>query len=104
MQTYLIVRRGAWQTTHEAFDALARADAGAEHRLETVGLVHAYVLDESHEGVGAVCIYEAPSPEALRRHSAAARPPSRRNREGRRNGAGGTGLAPARRSVKGDHR
>ena len=71
MQTYLIVRRGAWQTTHEALDALARADAGAEHRLETVGLVHAYVLDESHEGVGAVCIYEAPSPEALRRYSAA---------------------------------
>jgi hypothetical protein len=72
MQRYLILRRGAWHTRDEAFDALTRGGSGAERRPEVVALVHSYVLEETQGTAGAVCIYEAPSPEAIRRHSAAA--------------------------------
>jgi sporulation protein YlmC with PRC-barrel domain len=34
--------------------------------------IRSYVLDEADGHVGTVCIYEASSPEAIRRHAAAA--------------------------------
>jgi hypothetical protein len=33
--------------------------------------IRSYVIDETHGDVGAICVYEASSPEAIRRHAEA---------------------------------
>jgi hypothetical protein len=42
---------------------------------EDVRWIRSYVLGETDGSVGTVCIYEASSPEAIRRHAAAAQLP-----------------------------
>ena len=42
---------------------------GDEEMSEDVRWIRSYVLDEAGGDVGTVCIYEATSPEAIRRHA-----------------------------------
>ena len=72
METYLILRRGAWHDAREAEDAHARAAAETARLSEFVGWQRSYTFSECDGTIGSVCIYEAADPEAIRRHSGAA--------------------------------
>jgi uncharacterized protein DUF4242 len=72
VETYLILRRGAWRNMDEAEEARARAAAEAEHLSELVEWRRTYTFAECDGAIGSVCVYEAVSPEALRHHAATA--------------------------------
>jgi hypothetical protein len=72
MQTYLVVRRSAWLSEDEQRDADARSVLEATRLSENIASIRSYALEERDRTVGSVCIYRASSPEAVRRHAAAA--------------------------------
>jgi len=72
MQTYLIVRRSGWQTADELQEAARRTSAEVERMAEDVRWIRSYVVAETDGSLGTVCIYQATSPEAIRRHAYAA--------------------------------
>jgi hypothetical protein len=73
METYVILRRNGWRTAAELEEAAARSTAEGEKMPDDVRWIRSYVLSEpGNGGVGTVCIYQASSPEAIRRHAAAA--------------------------------
>ena len=72
METYIIFRRNGWRTADELQEAARRSIAEGERMGEDVRWIRSYVLDETDGGVGTVCVYQASSPEAIRRHAAAA--------------------------------
>ena len=72
METYLILRRGAWSDADEAEDARTRAAAESERLSELVEWRRTYTFAECDGTIGSVCVYEAVSPEALRHHAATA--------------------------------
>ena len=70
MQLYAIMRRNGWRTPEELQEAAARSTrVGDEEMPDDVRWIRSYVLDETDGSVGTVCIYEATSPEAIRRHA-----------------------------------
>jgi hypothetical protein len=70
METYLILRRSGWDTEASFEEAAARSRAVCEDQLsEDVRWLRSYVIDEPWARTGSVCVYEAPSPEAIRRHA-----------------------------------
>lgn len=76
MELYAILRRGGWRSGAELEEAAARStDVGNEQMPDEVRWIRSYVLDEGHNGVGTVCIYEAASPEAIRKHASLAELP-----------------------------
>lgn len=72
METYVILRRGGWRTADDLRDAASRSTAEGERLADDVRWIRSYVLAEPDGSVGTVCVYEATSPEAIRRHAAAA--------------------------------
>ena len=70
MELYAILRRSGWRSAEELGAAAERSTAEGE-RLGDVRWIRSYVLDEGSR-LGTVCIYEAESPEAIRRHASAA--------------------------------
>jgi hypothetical protein len=73
MELYAILRRSGWPSGAELEVAGARsAKVGDEEMPDDIRWIRSYVLDEGDGAVGTVCIYEASSPEAIRRHAAAA--------------------------------
>jgi Protein of unknown function (DUF4242) len=72
METYVILRRGGWRTGADLEAAAARSTAEGERLEDDVRWIRSYVTAEPDGSVGTVCIYEASSPEAIRRHAAAA--------------------------------
>lgn len=73
VETYVIVRREGWRTTDELRSAQRRSAVQAEAMADGVRWIRSYVLAEpANGGLGTVCIYQASSPEAIRRHAAAA--------------------------------
>jgi hypothetical protein len=76
MELYAILRRNGWQSGAELEEAAARSTkVGAEEMPDDVRWIRSYVLDEDDGSVGTVCIYEATSPEAVRRHASLAELP-----------------------------
>ncbi len=70
MDTYVIIRRGGWQTPQELEEAAARSRAvGDEEMPSDIRWIRSYVLQEEDGGLGTVCIYQASSPEAIRKHA-----------------------------------
>jgi hypothetical protein len=70
MGLYAILRRGGWRSGAELEDANARSTrVGEETMPDDVRWIRSYVLAERDASVGTVCIYEATSPEAIRRHA-----------------------------------
>jgi hypothetical protein len=67
MAVYLIMRRNGWRTPDELRDALDRSSAESEWL--SVRRLRSYVLAELDGGLGTVCVYDAPSPEAVRLHA-----------------------------------
>ena len=72
MDTYVILRRNGWQTADELGEAAARSTAEGEKMPDDVSWIRSYVMAETDGTVGTVCIYQASSPEAIRRHAEAA--------------------------------
>ena len=73
MQLYAILRRNGWRTGADLEEAAARSTkVGNEDMPDDVRWIRSYVLDEGAGAVGTVCIYEATSPDALRRHASLA--------------------------------
>jgi hypothetical protein len=75
METYVIVRRSGWHNAAELADATARSIEARERMPDDVAWIRSYVLEERDGRLGTVCIYQAVSPEAIRRHASAAELP-----------------------------
>jgi hypothetical protein len=70
MNLYAILRRSGWASGDELTKAAERSTkVGNEDMPDDVRWIRSYVLDEGAGSVGTVCIYEATSPEAIRRHA-----------------------------------
>lgn len=73
MNLYAILRRNGWRSGEELQEAAARSTrVGNEDMPDEVRWIRSYVLQEDGGSVGTVCIYEAASPEAIRRHASLA--------------------------------
>jgi len=72
METYVIVRRNGWRTADELKEAARRSTDAGEEMADDVRWIRSYVLAEADGSLGTVCIYQASSPEAIRRHAYAA--------------------------------
>ena len=72
METYVIVRRGGWRTADDLGAAAERSMTEGERMPDDIAWIRSYVLEELDGSVGTVCIYQASSPEAIRRHASAA--------------------------------
>jgi hypothetical protein len=73
MDTYVILRRGAWSSADELNTAAGRSKkVGDEEMSEDVRWIRSYVLNEPDGRLGSVCVYQASSPEAIREHASRA--------------------------------
>jgi Protein of unknown function (DUF4242) len=67
MDLYVILRRNGWRSAEELEEAAKRSTQVGDERGD-VRWIRSYVLEEP-DGLGTVCIYEADSEDALRRHA-----------------------------------
>jgi Protein of unknown function (DUF4242) len=73
MKLYAILRRSGWRSSEELQEAADRSTrVGNEQMADDVRWIRSYVLEEGNGSLGTVCIYEASSPEAIRRHASLA--------------------------------
>ena len=73
MDLYVILRRSGWSSGAELEEAAGRSSkVGNEDMSDEVRWIRSYVLDEGAGTVGTVCVYEATSPEAIRKHASLA--------------------------------
>lgn len=76
MELSAILRRGGWRSGAELEAAAARSTkVGNEEMTDDVRWIRSYVLDEGGGSLGAVYVYQATSPEALRQHASVAELP-----------------------------
>ena len=76
MNTYVILRRSGWRSPEELGEAAERSrKVGDEQMSDDIRWIRSYVLEEGGGSVGTVCIYQATSPEAIRKHASAAELP-----------------------------
>lgn len=76
MELYAILRRSGWRSGAELEQAAGRSTKVADEQMpDDVRWIRSYVLEEDGGSVGTVCIYEATSPEAIRRHAGLAELP-----------------------------
>jgi len=72
METYVTLRRNGWRTADDFAAAAERSLEEGDRVPDDVAWIRSYVLDEQDGTVGTVCVYQASSPEAIRRHATAA--------------------------------
>jgi hypothetical protein len=72
VETYMILRRSGWRTPDELQAAAARSSDEADKTPDDVRWLRSYVIAETDGSLGTVCVYQASSPEAIRRHAYAA--------------------------------
>ena len=73
MNTYVILRRGAWGSPGELELAAGRSKkVGDEEMSDDIRWIRSYVLSEPDGRVGTVCVYQASSPEAIHEHASRA--------------------------------
>ena len=72
MNTYVILRRSAWQSPAELEEAAGRSTEVGEEMSDDIRWIRSYVLEEDGGSVGTVCIYQATSPDAIREHASKA--------------------------------
>jgi hypothetical protein len=73
LNTYVILRRSGWRSAEELGEAAARSRKVVDEEMsDDVRWIRSYVLEEGGGSVGTVCIYQATSPEAIRRHASIA--------------------------------
>jgi len=72
-KTYVILRRGGWQSPQELEQAAAKsADVGDNEMSDDIRWIRSYVTAEPDGSVGTVCIYQGTSPEKIREHASRA--------------------------------
>lgn len=70
MNLYAIFRRHGWRTPEQLHEAAGRSKrVGDEQMPDEVRWIRSYVLKEGDGSLGTVCIYQATSDEAIRRHA-----------------------------------
>ena len=70
MNTYAILRRSAWADAPELGAAAKESTrVGDEEMPNDVRWIRSYVLAESDDRLGTVCIYQGTSEEAVREHA-----------------------------------
>ena len=69
MDTYVILRRDGWRDADELKAAAERSTAEGDKMPDDIRWIRSYVMGEEGGGLGTVCIYQASSPEAIRRHA-----------------------------------
>jgi hypothetical protein len=69
MDLYVIRRRRNWKTAEELEATAAKSSAEGEKMSDEVRWIRSYVVEEDDGQLGTACIYEAVSPEAIRRHA-----------------------------------
>jgi hypothetical protein len=72
MDTYVILRRDGWPEPADLQAAAARSTAEGDKVPDDIRWIRSYVMAEPAGGLGTVCIYQASSEEAIRRHADAA--------------------------------
>ena len=72
MDTYVILRRDGWRDADDLRAAAERSTAEGDKVPDDIRWIRSYVLSEEAGGLGTVCVYQASSPEAIRRHAEAA--------------------------------
>jgi hypothetical protein len=72
VETYVIMRRHGWDSAGDLSLAADRSFGAGDRMLDDVRWIRSYALAELDGTVGTVCVYQAASPEAIRRHAAAA--------------------------------
>ena len=70
MNLYAILRRNGWKTPGDLHAAAERSGkVGNTDMPNEVRWIRSYVMAEPDGTLGTVCIYEAVSPEALKKHA-----------------------------------
>ena len=70
MAMYAIRRKNAWASPAEVEEVAARSKQVADDEFPTdVRWIRSYVIAEEDGTLGSVCIYQAVSPEAIRKHA-----------------------------------
>jgi hypothetical protein len=70
MQTYVILRRGAWETGPEQDEAAAKSTKIADEEMsDQVRWIRSYVISEEDGSLGMVCIYQAEDEDAIMEHA-----------------------------------
>ena len=69
MDLFTIRRRSNWADSAELEATAAKSSAEGEKMSDQVRWIRSYVVEETDGKLGTVCIYEATSPEAIRRHA-----------------------------------
>jgi sporulation protein YlmC with PRC-barrel domain len=70
MDTYVILRRSAWDSPEELQQAAERSkEVGDGEMADDIRWIRSYVLEEDDGKVGTVCIYQASSADAVREHA-----------------------------------
>jgi sporulation protein YlmC with PRC-barrel domain len=70
MTLYAIRRNKAWQSPSELEQVAARSKQVADEEFPSdVRWIRSYVIAEEDGTLGTVCIYQAVSPEAIRKHA-----------------------------------
>jgi len=73
MQTYVILRRNAWDSPSDLEEAAGRSrQVGDDEMSDDIRWIRSYVLGEPGSKLGTVCVYQASSPEAIREHASRA--------------------------------
>lgn len=72
MNLYAILRRGSFEDGPTLEAAAARSTEVGNSMSDDIRWIRSYVLSENDGALGTVCIYEASSEEAIRKHAAAA--------------------------------
>jgi len=77
MPTYVILRRGAWDSEEELDEAAALSRQVADEDMDDrVRWIRSYVLAEEDGTLGTVCIYQAEDEEAIMEHANRAQLPA----------------------------
>src|SRR3954468_11743583 len=70
LKTYAIRRENAWGSPAEVEAVAARSKQVADDDFPTdIRWIRSYVIAEEDGTLGTVCIYQAASPEAIRKHA-----------------------------------
>ena len=70
MQTYIVLRRSAWETEAEADDAAAIAARIEDEEMDgQVRLLRSYLMEEEDGTLGIMSIYQAEDDDILMEHS-----------------------------------
>ena len=73
METFVILRRGAWRSGAELEEAAGRSrQVGDEEMSDRIRWIRSYVLEEAEGRVGTVCVYQAADEDAIREHASRA--------------------------------